>query len=81
MSRVLENYALPVVCPRCGVQIQRTISWFRQNDEMNCPCGTTFYLMTDELIPIVDALEGAITRLIRPAAEIPNESPFDVVNG
>jgi hypothetical protein len=56
LSSLLENHLLPVVCPHC-----------RDNKEMLCPCGT-IYLVTDELIPIIDALE-AIMRLIRPAPE------------
>jgi hypothetical protein len=69
MSGVLENYVLPVVCPKCGAQIQKPVAWFRENNEVTCPCGTTRYLATDELIAIIDQLEGAIGRLIRPAPE------------
>jgi hypothetical protein len=50
--------------------MQKTIGWFRKNDEMICPCGTTIYLVTDELVRIIDDLEGAIGRLIRPAPEM-----------
>ena len=39
-----------------------TVQWFRENSEISCPCGTTIYLATDELIPIIE-------RLIRPAPE------------
>jgi hypothetical protein len=67
MPSLLENYVLPVVCPHCGAQIQKPVKWFRENRQMNCPCGTTLHLSTDELIPIIDALEAAMTRLIRPA--------------
>ena len=70
MSGVLENYVLPVVCPKCAAQIQKTIRWFRENNEISCPCGTTIYLETDELVLIVDELEDALGRLIRPAPEI-----------
>ena len=69
MSGVMENYVLPVICPKCGAQMQKSIAWFRENNEITCPCGTTIYLATDELIPIIDQLEGAIGRLIRPAPE------------
>jgi hypothetical protein len=69
MSGVLENYVLPVVCPKCGAQLQKLIAWFRENNEVTCPCGTTSYLATDELVVIIDQLEGAIGRLIRPAPE------------
>jgi hypothetical protein len=69
MPRVMGNSALPVVCPKCGAQIQKPIAWFRQNNELNCPCGTTIYIKSDELIAIIDQLEGAIGRLIRPAPE------------
>jgi hypothetical protein len=64
MAGILENYVLPVVCPKCGTQMQKTIGWFRENNEISCPCGT------DELVRIIDELEGAIGRLIRPAPEI-----------
>lgn len=67
MPSILENYTLPVVCPRCGAHMQKTVKWFRENRQLNCPCGTTSHLATDELVPLVDALEGALTRLIRPA--------------
>jgi hypothetical protein len=70
MAGVLENYVLPVVCPKCGAQMQKTIGWFRENNKIICPCGTTIYLVTDELVRIIDELEGAIGRLIRPRPEI-----------
>jgi hypothetical protein len=60
---------VPAVCPKCGAQIQKSLAWFRQNNELGCPCGTTIYLKPDELIAIIDQLEGAIGRLIRPAPE------------
>ena len=50
--------------------MQKAIGWFRQNNEIVCPGGTTIYLVTDELIRIINDLEGAIGRLIRPAPEI-----------
>jgi hypothetical protein len=60
---VIGNYVLPVICPKCGAQIQKGIAWFRENHEVTCPCGTTVYLATDELIAIIDQLEVAIGRL------------------
>jgi hypothetical protein len=69
MSGILAESALPVVCPKCGAKIQKTVQWFRENNEISCPCGTTIYLATDELIPIIDRLEVVIRRLIRPAPE------------
>ena len=69
MSNIIANYVLPVVCPKCSAQIQKSIEWFRKNNELTCPCGTTIYLATDELIAIIDQLEGAIGRLIRPAPQ------------
>jgi hypothetical protein len=69
MSSIIDNYVLPVVCPKCGAQIQKSIDWFRKNNELICPCGTTIYLATHELITIIDQLEGAIGRLIRPAPQ------------
>lgn len=69
MPSVMDNSVLPVVCPKCGAQIQKPIAWFKQNNELNCPCGTTINLATNELIAIIDQLEGALGRLIRPAPE------------
>jgi hypothetical protein len=69
MSSVIENYVSPVVWQECGAQIQKPIAWFRENNEITCPGGTTIYLATDELIAIIDQLEGAIGRPIRPAPE------------
>jgi hypothetical protein len=46
----------------------RTIGWFRENREVSCPFGTKVYLVTDELVRIINELEGAIGRLIRLAA-------------
>jgi hypothetical protein len=62
MSGILENYGLPIACPKCNAESQKTVQWFRENSEISCPCGTTIYLATDELIPIIE-------RLIRPAPE------------
>jgi hypothetical protein len=58
---------ISTVCPKCSAQIQKSIDWFRKNNELICPCGTTIYLATHELMTIIDQLEGAIGRLIRPA--------------
>ncbi len=69
MSGVVENYMLPVVCPKCAAHIQKPIAWFRENHEVTCPCGTTIYFETDELIAIIHQLEVAIGHLIRPAPE------------
>ena len=69
MSHIIDNTVLPVVCPKCGARIQKSIAWFRQNNELGCPCGTTIYLETGELITIVDQLEGALGRSVRPAPE------------
>jgi hypothetical protein len=65
VSNVIDNYVLPVV--KCAAHIQKPIAWFRENHEVTCPCGTTIYLATDELIAIIDQLEGAIGHLIRPS--------------
>ena len=62
MSGILENYGLPIACPKCKVESQKTVQWFRENSEISCPCGTTICLATDELIPIIE-------RLIRPVPE------------
>jgi hypothetical protein len=69
MSSVMDNSVLPVVCPKCGAQIQKTVAWFKRNNELNCPCRITIYLETAELITIIDQLEGAIESPIRPAPE------------
>jgi hypothetical protein len=66
----LENYVLAVVCPKFSAQMQKAIEWFRQKNEIIRPGGTTIYLVRDELIRIINDLEGAIGRLIRPAPEI-----------
>ena len=66
----LKNYMLLVVCLKCGAKLQKTIGWFRENREVSCPFGTKVYLVTDELVRIIDELEGAIGRLIRPTREI-----------
>ena len=69
MSGVVDNYVPPVVFPKCGAHIHKTVAWFRENHEVTCPCGTTIYLATDELIAIIDQLEVAIGHLMRPAPE------------
>jgi hypothetical protein len=69
MSSIIGNYVLPVVCPKCGAQIQKSIEWFSKNNELICPCGTAIYLATDELIAVIDQLESAMGRLIRPAPQ------------
>jgi hypothetical protein len=65
ISGILENYGLPIACPKCNAESRKTVQWFRENSEISeisCSCGTTIYLATDELIPIIE-------RLIRPAPE------------
>src|SRR5271169_4840490 len=39
MSYIVDNTVLPVVCPKCGAQIQKSVVWFRQDSELGCPCG------------------------------------------
>jgi class 3 adenylate cyclase len=39
-----------------------TVQWFRENSEISCPCGTTIYLATDELIPIIERLYGRLPK-------------------
>jgi hypothetical protein len=69
VSSVIDNYVLTVIFPKCTAHIQKPVVWFRENNEVTCPCGTTIYLTTDELIAIIDQLEVAIGHLIRPAPE------------
>ena len=52
-----------VVCPKCGAKLQKTIGWRRDNREVSCPFGTKVYLVTDELVRIINEPEGAIGRL------------------
>jgi len=68
MPGVLNDHPLPVSCPKCGAKIQKTVSWLRSNDEIICPCGTRMHLQTDEVLSAVEALEGALRRIIRPAS-------------
>ena len=58
MSSVIDDYVLPVICPKCAAHIQKPIASFRENHKVTCPCGTTIYLATDELIAIIDQLES-----------------------
>jgi hypothetical protein len=66
----LENYVLAVVCPKCGAQMQKAIGWFRQNNEIIYPGGTNHRPRDGQAYRIINDLEGAIGRLIRPAPEI-----------
>jgi hypothetical protein len=34
-----------------------------------CPCGTTVHLHTDEVMAAVEALDEALSRIVRPASE------------
>jgi hypothetical protein len=69
MSNVFDDHVLPITCPKCGAQIEKTVAWLRENDELSCPCGTTIHFATDELLPVLEALEGAVQRLPRPAPD------------
>jgi hypothetical protein len=53
VSSVIDDYVLPVICPKCAAHIQKPITWFRENHEVTCPCGITIYLATDELLTII----------------------------
>lgn len=65
MSTLLNNCTFPIVCPHCGAQIHKTAQWFRDNSELICPCGSTLYLGTGELLIAIAGIESALTRLIR----------------
>jgi hypothetical protein len=69
MDSPFENHVLPIVCPKCGATIEKPVAWFRQNDELACPCGTTMRLVTDEILAAIDALEIALKRAQRPLAD------------
>jgi hypothetical protein len=75
MSNLLSNCTFPVVCPHCGAQIQKTAQWFRHNSELICPCGTTLYLETNELLIAIETIEGALMRLIRSRPDIAESLP------
>jgi hypothetical protein len=66
MSVALEDYALPIHCPKCGANIQKTTSWLRGNNKLECPCGTTMHLEPEEVLQAVEALEAALRRIVRP---------------
>jgi hypothetical protein len=65
VSTLLKDCTFPIVYPHYGVPIQKTVKWFKDNSELICPCGTTLYLETDELLKAIEAVEGALMRLIR----------------
>jgi hypothetical protein len=69
MSGLLDDYALPISCPKCGAKIQKTVSWLGTNNEISCPCGTKMHLKTEEVLSAVESLEGALSRVIRPEPE------------
>jgi hypothetical protein len=73
----LENYVLPGVAG-CLPALWRPNTENHRLARGKCrnrlPCGTTIHLATDEPIPTVEALEGALTRLVRPAPETQRQS-------
>jgi hypothetical protein len=69
MSSVLEDYTLPIHCPKCDANIAKTVSWLRANTELTCPCGNYMHLETEEVLQAVAALENALNRISRPAPE------------
>jgi hypothetical protein len=86
MAGVLENYVLPVVCAKCGAQIQKTIGVVSGKHEISCSCGTAIYLVTDELVRIIDELEGAdrpsnTTGPLRSQGNRDQENPNSIVTG
>ena len=66
MSSVLEDYALPIHCPKCDANIEKTVSWFRAKTELACPCGNAMHLEPEEMLQAVAALEDALSRISRP---------------
>jgi DNA-directed RNA polymerase subunit RPC12/RpoP len=69
MPGVLDEHVLPVACPKCGAKIEKTVTWLKENDHIDCPCGTTIYIQTDELSAAVAAVEAALARISRPAPD------------
>src|ERR1700693_1257628 len=49
---------------------RKTVSWLRTNDHIDCPCGTTVYIQTDELMSTLEAVEDALIRVSRPPAAL-----------
>jgi DNA-directed RNA polymerase subunit RPC12/RpoP len=65
MSDSLDNHPLPVTCPKCGARIEKTVSWLRENDRIDCPCGTAIHLATGEVMAATEALQSARARISR----------------
>jgi hypothetical protein len=55
--------------PHCGAQILKTAQWFMDNNELILLC-TTLYLETHELLITIEAVEGALMRLIRSRPDV-----------
>jgi hypothetical protein len=77
MSALLKNCTFPIVCPHCGAQIQKTVQWFKDNNELICPCGSHLYLGTEELLIAIEAVAVALMRVIRSRPDITENRPSD----
>jgi hypothetical protein len=66
MSGALEDYVLPIHCPKCGASIEKTVGWLRDNNELVCHCGTMSHLEPAEVIAAAETLDDTLRRIVRP---------------
>lgn len=43
MTTDINNWKIPVECPQCGQQVEKTLAWLENNGDITCPhCGAQF---------------------------------------
>ena len=39
MRSDIDNWLIPVACPQCGQQIEKTLAWLENHRDLACPSG------------------------------------------
>ena len=63
----LDNYEFPIACPKCGAKIYKTKTWLKTHAGLECPCGTSIYLDTTDVVRLIDELDVALSKIERSA--------------
>jgi hypothetical protein len=66
MSAIFEQHVLPIHCAKCDGKFEKTVAWLRENHELVCHCGTTSHLEPADVLAALEALEAALSRIVRP---------------
>jgi hypothetical protein len=65
MSGLFDDAEIPIPCPKCGRETQKSVGWIKSNDEFTCDCGQVIRLEADDFRRGIEESEDALEDLKR----------------